>query len=379
MAFIHRPHPQYVIPWGVFVTMTVLEHSTYEYWLSKLHEHISPSFTRTEPRQRAWTYMRGLAGVYGHSAAGRKHIASYASERRADGAQRLLTTAHWDETEVRKALRDLVKLLLGPSGGGLFVTEATFVKKGSQAVAVERQFSVENGRLENCQVAILLLYATPDGGLVLIDAELFVPRSWARDAPRRLRASIPDEMRFRPKSEIAAGMVERAVAAGLRPEWAAVSLLCLDKDLLRNTLRELAVPYLMSLTAGEFEAAAGAHTGCANAARDLLIVDGGCERDEQHCREFYAAYPRTGRPGPAYFCAATQGDDISFAELPQMISELNRMEEHWQRTRTEIRFDRYEVRSWHGWHRHMTLAMVAHTAMELTRRAESDHEMHGPE
>jgi SRSO17 transposase len=130
----------------------------------------------------------------------------------------------------------------------------------------------------------------------------------------------------------------------------------------------------MSLTAGEFDAAASAHTAGSNTARDLLIVDGDWEPDERRCQEFYAASARVGRTGQGYFCAATR-DTISFAELPQMISELNRMTEHWQRTRTEIRFDRYEVRSWHGWHRHMTLAMVALTAMELTRRAESDQDV----
>ena len=29
--------------------------------------------------------------------------------------------------------------------------------------------------------------------------------------------------------------------------------------------------------------------------------------------------------------------------------------------------DEYEVRSWVGWHRHMTLAMAAHALLALTR------------
>ena len=35
----------------------------------------------------------------------------------------------------------------------------------------------------------------------------------------------------------------------------------------------------------------------------------------------------------------------------------------------EVGLDQYEVRSWTGWHRHITLAMLAHAYLAALRRA----------
>jgi SRSO17 transposase len=43
------------------------------------------------------------------------------------------------------------------------------------------------------------------------------------------------------------------------------------------------------------------------------------------------------------------------------------IEEAFAQGKGEVGLDQYEVRSWVGWHRHMTLAMVAHALLALTR------------
>jgi SRSO17 transposase len=43
------------------------------------------------------------------------------------------------------------------------------------------------------------------------------------------------------------------------------------------------------------------------------------------------------------------------------------IEEAFAQAKGEVGLDQYEVRSWVGWHRHMTLAMVALALLALTR------------
>ena len=44
-----------------------------------------------------------------------------------------------------------------------------------------------------------------------------------------------------------------------------------------------------------------------------------------------------------------------------------RLEECFERGKTEVGLDEYEVRRWTGWHRHITLAMWAHASLTVVR------------
>jgi SRSO17 transposase len=266
--------------------------SGYRDWLKYVYDFVSWNFSRAEPRKRAWTYLCRLTDVTQDSPAGRSHLAAYAREQRADGAQRLLAMAQWDEDRVRDETRDLALSHFGLAGGTLFVTEAAFVKKGSQAAAVDRQFSADNQRQENCQIAVLLFYQTMEDGLILLDIELYVPMSWLRDPDRCRKACIPEKVGYRSKSQIALDMIDKAMAAGLSPHGVSFSLICRDVPILRQGLGSRRLP-------------------------------------------------------------------------PQL--DQHHLEHRWRAIREEIRFDRYEVRSWRGWRRHMTLVMIAQIAMELSR------------
>jgi hypothetical protein len=349
------------------IVMTAIETSEVSYWMKALHELISPNFMRAEPRQRAWSYMCGLAGEASEIGGSRRNIASYTNERRADGAQRLLTMAQWDEDQVRANVLGVAREYLGLTSGHLYITEATFVKKGPSAVAVERQFSVDNRRLENCQIAVLMFYASAGGSLVLIDAVPYLPPSWLEDPGRRRKVSIPPDLCYRTKSQIAADMVERVIDSGLEPRQAFFSLLCQDKLSLRRILQERNIPYLISLTFGEFQRLGSADSG--GHILDIGPLPGrGAFAGRPRLVEQCVSRPPAGQVSPytAYCCAGTYSV-ASNAELSHMIFEMRQMQARWRSIRSEIRLDHYEVRSWRGWHRHMTLAMVVQIAMELAK------------
>jgi SRSO17 transposase len=182
----------------------------------ELMSRIAGRFSRVEPRWRARAFVLGLlAGLR------RKNcwsIAEHAGDVTPDGMQHLLERACWDAGEVRDDVRDYVVEHLADREAVLVVDETGDVKKGTATAGVARQYSGTAGRVQNCQVAVYLTYATPTGH-ALIDRELCLPRSWAGDPSRRGAAGIPEEVGFATKPALARRMIARALDAGVPAVW----------------------------------------------------------------------------------------------------------------------------------------------------------------
>jgi hypothetical protein len=324
-------------------------YADFEYALRNVHLVISSSFARAEPRLRALQYMFGLSGILVEPARSRRNIASGAGKRRTEGAQRLLTMARWDEADARAKLRELVLERAGP-GGDLYVIEASFAKRGSSAVATERQCSAENGWIESCQSAILMFYGAVDGSLFLVDIDLYVPPSWVANADRRRHVRMPPHTVYRSKSRIARDMVDDATALGLDPGRVTLSLFCSEKSSLLGWLQGKEIQYLAALTAGEFRDLAAVRS---------LMPPGMIVADRSASRGIAAQYPTA-----VYFRAASR-QPLADNDMNRMIAEFRRMDLRWRSMRRHVLIDRYEVRSWHGWQRHMTLAMAVQIAQQL--------------
>src|SRR2546429_5101956 len=106
-------------------------------------------------------------------------------------------------------------------GGGdavLVVDETGDVKKGTASAGVQRQYSGTAGRVENCQVAVFLSYASRRGH-ALIDRELYLPRSWTSDKVRCAAAGIPEKTAFATKPKLARVMIARVLDPGTAAAW----------------------------------------------------------------------------------------------------------------------------------------------------------------
>ena len=179
-------------------------------------ERIGRHFRRSEPRQRAIRYIEGLL-----SDTERKNgwqLAEHLGEATPDGVQHLLARADWDADTVRDDLTRYVAEHLGHPEGVLVVDETGFLKKGIKSVGVARQYSGAAGRIENCQIGVFLGYVTAKGR-ALLDRELYVPKAWADDAPRRKEAGVPAAIGFATKLVLARQMIDRALAAGVPARW----------------------------------------------------------------------------------------------------------------------------------------------------------------
>ena len=101
---------------------------------------------------------------------------------------------------MRWTYHQLVAEELGEPDGVLMCDETGFVKKGTDAVGVARQYCGTLGKVENCQVGVFAGSASRQG-YALVDKRLFLPEVWWTDAyaARCTKWHVPDALTFQSK------------------------------------------------------------------------------------------------------------------------------------------------------------------------------------
>jgi DDE superfamily endonuclease len=169
-------------------------------YLHDLERRLAPYVERTEPRQRAIASLRGLL-----SPAERKtswQWAASSGDATPAAVQHLRRRALWDPEAVRSELRSYIGQHLGDAEAVLVLDETGFLKKGRHSAGVARQSRGTAGKVDNCQIGVLLGYASPLGH-ALLDRALYLPAEWTDDRERWRQAGIPDAQRFATKPQLA--------------------------------------------------------------------------------------------------------------------------------------------------------------------------------
>ena len=197
-----------------------------------------------QPTQRdhAQTYMAGLA-----SDLKRKNVESiaYRADQDRRNLQHFIGTAPWDHRPLFDELARQVGEQLGEADGVIVFDPSAFPKKGKQSVGVGRQWCGRLGKIDNCQVAVYMGYASRKEH-ALIDTRLYLPRAWASDRRRRKAAGVPKEVRFQTRHEQALEMLAEHGRA-LPHAWIAG-----DDEMGRSTgfrrdLQEMGETYLLAV------------------------------------------------------------------------------------------------------------------------------------
>ena len=198
-----------------------IEHLVEE--LRAYHAIYSPLFQRREQREAAHTYLQGLLAplprksiepmvlaVDGVAPSVVRAIQSFVSEGTWNDER--LVQQHWKEVE-----RDL-----GADDGVLMVDGSDFPKQGGHSVGVKRQYCGELGKRANCQAGVFVGYGTSQG-YTLLDRRLYMPVEWLTDdayAERRRQCGLPPETTFKTKPELAQEMLTAVVKSqALRCRW----------------------------------------------------------------------------------------------------------------------------------------------------------------
>jgi SRSO17 transposase len=166
-------------------------------------------------RRHIETYVRGQLGPLA-----RKSIEPIALEAGVPPRtlQELLSWHRWDEDLMRQRLHERVaRTDSGRHVVGL-IDETSYEKKGTKTPGVQRQYCGTSGKTENCVVTVHLGVANAEFH-ALLDGELYLPERWAQDRARCRAAGIPDDMTYRPKTQIALELLDRARAHGQEFGW----------------------------------------------------------------------------------------------------------------------------------------------------------------
>jgi SRSO17 transposase len=349
--------------------------------LADLKQRIGRAFARSELRETASNFVDGLL-----SGVERKTgwlLAEQAGLDRPYRIQSLLGRSAWSADELRDTVRDYAIESLGDPDGVLVVDETGFVKKGDQSVGVARQYSGTAGRVENCQVGVFLSYASRFGQ-TLIDRQLYLPESWASDVKRRAKTQVPETIAFATKIEIARRLLATALDAGVPCRWVLADALYGGDHRLRRMLEERRQPYVLAVRsnhhlrfiekgglvetdpktiAAELPNEAWTTLAAGEGAKGLRLYDWARMALPWAAGEGFECWLliRRNRKEPdklAYYLVfAPQA--TALAELAGAAGLRWTVEECFERAKGDLGLDHCEARSWHGWHRHMTLVMAA--------------------
>ena len=376
-------------------------------------------FVHDSPREQFGKYVCALLG-----SVLRKNgwqLAEAAGDARPDRMQRLLYSAHWDAEVVRDRLRAYVAEQLGEPAAIGIIDETGFLKQGTCSVGVKRQYSGTAGRTENCQIATCLAYATARGQ-TLIDRRLYLPAEWCTDAARREKAHVPDTITFQTKPQQALAMLQAAWAAGVPMRWVTGDAVYGDARYLREAIHLAGRWYVLGVssttpvwtvrpplrlpqadTGGrpQTRARLGANAPAWVTGADAVAAvpaarwhrlavqegeKGPITYDWTRLRVLERVDGLPGRtvwllarrsvtdPTEVKYFLSNAPPTVTLPALARVASTRFAVEQCFKETKGQTGLDQYEVRRWHSWHRHITLAMLAHAWLTVTRAAEADRE-----
>lgn len=355
--------------------------------LAEVCELIGPRFARSEPREHAVEYLRGLL-----SGVERKNswtLSEQAGAATPDGMQRLLSTTDWDPDGVRDDLAGYVTAHLGDPDGVLIIDETGFLKKGNRSAGVGRQYSGTAGRIENCQIGVFLTYAAP-AGRTFLDRELYLPKAWTDDPDRCAAAGIPRDRQFATKPELAAVMLRRAHAAGIPARWVTADEVYGQQYKFREACEQLGYSYVLAVPTSQHVITADG--GREHRTDELIAMlpgqawrvrsAGSGAKGERRYSWARTAIRGPNHPEVAYWLLARRSlkdpTDIAYylchasprtglGKLVTVAGTRWAIEETFQTGKGETGLDHYQVRQWTGWYRHITLSMFAHAFLTVTR------------
>jgi SRSO17 transposase len=354
--------------------------------LDEVARRIGARFPRSETRDRVRAYLVGLLGP-----ARRKNawqLAQQIGDADPYGVQYLMGRSEWDPEAVRDDLRGYVVEALGDPDAVLVLDETGFLKKGTRSAGVARQYTGTAGRIENAQVGVFLAYASRHG-VAFLDRALYLPAEWTGDPGRCLAAGIPEGTAFATKPALARVMLERAFAAGVPEAWVTGDEVYGSDGDLRRWLEGGRRRYVLAVRANQYVWVGLRQSTVAALARALpkrsWHVTSLAAGSKGPRRYAWAWVPINHDLGPrwqrwllvrrslddpedlAYYIAAGPRR-TTLTRLAKTAGARWSIEGGFESTKQEAGLADYEVRSWTGWYRHVTLSLLAQAVLAAVRR-----------
>ena len=324
--------------------------------------------------------------------------------------QQFIGQGQWQDAALLQQHWRLVDATLGEADGVYMVDGSDFCKQGEHSVGVARQWCGHVGKVDNCQAGVFAAYASRKG-YTLLDRRLYLPAEWfdAGHRERWQKCGSPETTRFTTKPALALEMLRAVVAAGtLRFRWVTCDeafsrdTAFLDAVAAQQRWYYAEVPHDTQLWQTRPATAVPPWSGRGRRPHQARVVPGapapqrvdqlatGVPTDEWQpylikegskgplvaefaCHRGVAV--RAGLPGPDVWIVFRRalGESpalkiylsnapahIPLAALVRVAGMRWPIETAFEESKGGLGLDHYEVRSWLGWHHHMTLCLLAH-------------------
>lgn len=377
--------------------------ATLELWASALREaklRIRPLFTQDRVASSAGLFLDGLLG------AERRKTGWMRAEAAGDPGpwrqQAILGRGHWDADALRDIVREYVVETLADADAALVIDETGFLKQGKASCGVARQYTGSAGKITNCQIGVFTAYVSRHGQ-AFIDRALYLPKSWTDEAARLAAAHVPEATTFATKPGMAVKMIKRAIANDVPFAWVTADSVYGVGDV-ENTLRRAGKGYVLGVAATrQFRAWSRTQPISGSAERITQALPGSawkrlsagegtkgqrlfdwayCKLADLDASDYYDAPPGLWTRGLLVRRSITEHDgdrDLAYfstwcpagTKLETLVAVEGRrwaIEDSFETAKNELGLDHNETRSWHGWHRHVSLVMLAFAMMAAIRR-----------
>lgn len=345
-------------------------------------ELINPLFYRADSRAHAVRYLRGLLAPLERKNAWT--MSEFTGLHEPKALQRFLNLTQWDSDKLRDIVRSYAIEHFADSRGVLIADPTGFAKKGRKSAGVQRQYSGTLGRIDNCQIGTFLAYANTSGDRLLIDRELYIPeKSWFGEPDRCAEAGIPEDLAFRTRPQQVEAMIKRALDAGTPFAWFTADEEFGQNPGLRQFLEKNSISYVMAIPKNTMITTREDHTQTieetARKIRSQEWQRRACGIGSKGFRVYDWVLINTGEPALQYMIRRSIDDGelayyICHNPRGEGLGELTRtagmrwpVEESFEAAKNEAGMDNYQVRLYHAWYRHITMAMLALAFLAVMR------------
>lgn len=167
-------------------------------------------FYRCEQREQYNTYLHGLLSTLPNKSVETMVLHMHGDDPNAiRSTQHFISEGRWSDQAILARHWTEVARDLGDANGVIIVDDTGFPKQGQDSVGVQWQWCGQLGKQANCQVGVFAAYASQKG-YTLLDRRLYVPRKWIEDdgyEARRTKCGLPPDLTFKTKPQLALEMV----------------------------------------------------------------------------------------------------------------------------------------------------------------------------
>jgi SRSO17 transposase len=372
--------------------------TTLELWASSLRDvkaRIRPLFSQERVAVSAGKFLDGLLGNEPRKTGWMR--AEAAGDSGPWRQQAILGRGRWDADALRAIVREYALETLAEETAVLVIDETGFLKQGKASCGVARQYTGSAGKITNCQIGVFASYVSRHGH-AFIDRELYLPKEWTDDTDRLKAAHVPDEVGFATKPQIARQMIARALAAKVPFAFVAADSVYGTGDI-EIMLRKAGKGYVLGVAANHVfrswgkkqligGTAAKIAQSLAKSAWRRLSSGEGTKGPRLHDWAYLeladldvAQYNSTltGQwtrgllirrniaDGALAFFSTWCPKGTPAKKLIAVEGRRWAIEDSFETAKNELGLDHNESRSWHGWHRHVSLVMLAFAMMAAIR------------